>query len=189
MEKKVGAGSDQTPNPEQLLAYYETLDNQVRDIKQQMKRGVLTPEDVQSLIEHRTASLVPEACTEIEELLNISHPPEALPPATTRLTTIANVLDVATDTIDDIEGMLGIDFGKKRLDERLTALRAACNPTVLLEDIDELIVVSILTASDDITLRNRIEALSDSLRARVRACREERPVELLDIARTKILCA
>mgnify|MGYP001620111609 CR=1 FL=1 len=53
MAKKIVVGSDQKPNSDQLLAMYEKLDSQTKEIKSQMKRGVLTSRHIQALIEHR----------------------------------------------------------------------------------------------------------------------------------------
>ncbi len=53
MVKKLVVGSDQKPTAEQLLEMYEKLDGQTKEIKSQMKRGVLTPRHIQALIEHR----------------------------------------------------------------------------------------------------------------------------------------
>ena len=41
------------PTSEQLVQMYDQLDSQVKEIKSQMKRGVLTPRHIQALIEHR----------------------------------------------------------------------------------------------------------------------------------------
>ncbi len=53
MAKKIVVGSDQMPNPEQLLEMYEKLDSQTKEIRSQFRRGVLAPRHVQALIEHR----------------------------------------------------------------------------------------------------------------------------------------
>lgn len=53
MEKKIAVGSVSKPSPEELLAMYEKLDTQLKEIKAQFKRGVLSPRHVQALIEHR----------------------------------------------------------------------------------------------------------------------------------------
>ena len=53
MSKKIVVGSDQKPTPEQLVEMYDKLDGQTKEIKSQMKRGVLTSRHIQALIEHR----------------------------------------------------------------------------------------------------------------------------------------
>ena len=57
MAKKIVVGSDQKPTSEQLVEMYDMLDGQVKEIKGQMKRGVLNPRHIQALIEHRNPFL------------------------------------------------------------------------------------------------------------------------------------
>ncbi|MDP3729578.1 MAG: hypothetical protein Q8R26_02410 [bacterium] len=63
MIKKLVVGSDQKPNPVQLLEMYEKLDAQTKEIKGQMKRGALTSRHIQALIEHSNPFLKKEEVT------------------------------------------------------------------------------------------------------------------------------
>mgnify|MGYP001565934880 CR=1 FL=1 len=53
MKKRIVVGPDQKPTLDQLLEMYEKLDGQMKEIKGQMKRGVLSSRHIQALIEHR----------------------------------------------------------------------------------------------------------------------------------------
>lgn len=57
MTKKLVVGSDQKPTAEQLLEMFEKLDSQTKEIKGQMKRGILNSRHIQALIEHRNPFL------------------------------------------------------------------------------------------------------------------------------------
>ena len=52
-------GPDRKPDPETLLKMYDQLDRQVGEIKNQMRRGALGPQQVQAFVEHR-ADIFPD---------------------------------------------------------------------------------------------------------------------------------
>jgi hypothetical protein len=51
---------DRKPDSETLLGWYDQLDRQVKEIKNQMKRGVIGPHQVQAFVEHR-GEIFPDA--------------------------------------------------------------------------------------------------------------------------------
>ncbi len=58
MSESTVVGSVSKPSPEKLLAMYKTLDNQTKEIRRQFEEGVLTPADIQAVIEHRGQVIV-----------------------------------------------------------------------------------------------------------------------------------
>lgn len=53
MRKNIVVGPDLTPRPEEMLRRLEQFDKQEAEIRSQLRRGVLTPREIQALIEHR----------------------------------------------------------------------------------------------------------------------------------------